>query len=104
MDCAHAHEAMATNAQPLGWNYDGWCCNGDGHTGDCQVVSHKAVRSVKGGYQITLEPGDHRLVTKRHVFFKEERAARKSPDGMYHVCLYPTENQLRCFYAPPMGF
>jgi len=86
-----------------GWQYEAWCCNGNGHTGDCQQIPMDSVKPVQGGWQITLKPGDHRLVTKRNVYFKSYSDTRISPDGFPHACLFPTEATLRCFYMPPFG-
>ncbi len=95
---AEAHEAMS------GWKYDGFCCNGDSHSGDCQMISTRNVKIIKGGYEIILGPGDHRLITRRHDFVLPQSEARRSQDSEYHLCLYPNEDTLRCFYAPDMGF
>jgi hypothetical protein len=95
---ATAHDAAS------GWTYDQFCCNGNNHNGDCQMIPATAVRIVQGGYQVTLRPGDHRLATRRHIFRLPQDAARRSKDGEYHLCLYPTEDTPRCFYAPDMGF
>lgn len=95
---AKAHEA------PSGMKYDASCCHAIGLRGDCQPIPNASVKPIPGGYQITLGPGDHRLATRVHVFQIEESKTRRSTDGQYHACLYPTENDLRCFYAPPMGF
>lgn len=96
-DDADAHKA------PSGMEYDGWCCNGDGRSGDCQPIPSATVKPIDGGYQITLHPGDHTLVTKPHIFTKKQSETRWSTDGQYHACLYPNESILRCFYAPPPG-
>jgi hypothetical protein len=95
---AYAHDA------PSGWAYDPYCCNGDGETGDCQMIPSRTVKVVEGGYQINLEPGDHRLVTHNHTFLIPQRKTMHSPDGAYHLCLFPDENTLRCFYAPDMDY
>lgn len=95
---AFAHDA------PSGWQYDPLCCNGDSHAGDCQMISSSTVRIVKGGYEVTLAPGDHRLATRRHVFLLSQWLTRRSRDGEYHLCLFPNEDTPRCFYAPDMGF
>lgn len=96
-DDARAHHSE------LGMKYDTWCCNGDGHSGDCQEIPSSAVKPIEGGWQVTLVPGDHRLVTRVHVFQIPQSNTRMSSDGRFHACLYPDENTLRCFYAPPMG-
>lgn len=97
MDAAKAHQA------PSGMRYDTWCCNGNNHTGDCQPIPNSSVRVIPGGYEITLSRGDHHMVTKTHVFTKTQTETRPSTDGQYHACLYPNEDSLRCFYAPPPG-
>lgn len=94
---ARGHEAG------MGWQYDPYCCNGNSHNGDCQEIPASTVRPIEGGYIITLVPGDHRMVTKPHTFTVKASEAKYSPDGLFHICLYPTENEVRCFYVPPMG-
>lgn len=89
---------------PSGFAYEPYCCNGDGHTGDCQMIPSKTVRIVTEGFQVTLLPGDHRLATHKHIFFVPQKETMESPDGAYHLCLFPNENTVRCFYAPPVGF
>lgn len=95
---AFAHDA------PSGMKYDAFCCNGDNHTGDCQPITARSVKVTSAGYVVTLGPGDHRLVTVSHRYVVPFADARASTDGEYHACLYPTEDTLRCFYAPPMSY
>ena len=95
---AHAHHA------PSGFTYEPYCCNGDDESGDCQQISSKTVRPSREGYEVTLLPGDHKLVTRRHVFLIPQAQTRESPDGAYHLCLFPNEDTVRCFYAPPLGY
>lgn len=94
---ASAHEA------PLGWAYETFCCNGNGQHGDCAPVPTSSVKAVDGGYEITLRPGDHPMITSPHTFFKAERETRLSGDEHYHVCLWPSQHNLRCLYVPPFG-
>lgn len=94
---ADAHHA------PSGMAYDPWCCNGNETTGDCAPIPSRDVRVTKDGYRIVIQPGDHPGVHVTHVFWESFAAARISTDGQYHACLFPTEYQLRCFYAPPQG-
>lgn len=96
--CAYGHDA------PLGWRYEPYCCNGNDDNGDCQMIPTKSVKIVQGGYQVTLAPGDHRLVTRYHVFKLPQQTTRRSQDSAYHLCLFPDENTPRCFYAPDMGY
>ncbi len=92
-----AHEAHS------GMPYPAICCNGNAKGGDCQAISSKAVRSIPGGYRVTLRPGDHWMVTREHVFDVPEARTRDSEDGQFHICLYPDENNNQCFFAPPPG-
>ncbi|UJW74393.1 hypothetical protein [Rhizobium sp. SL42] len=96
--CVYAHEPKS------GWQYDAFCCNGNQHTGDCQMIPSQSVRIIKDGYLLTLGPGEHRLVTRRHIFNVPQVTTRRSEDSEYHLCLYPNEDTLRCFYAPDMSF
>lgn len=90
---------------PMGWSYPISCCNGNAEEGDCQSIPASSVKAVDGGYQVTLGPGDHHLVTKGpHSWLKSMSETRQSKDENYHACLYPNEETLRCFFAPPMGF
>ncbi|MCY1667882.1 hypothetical protein [Rhizobium sp. SL86] len=95
---ALAHQAAA------GWEYDAYCCNGNSHTGDCQMIRTDRVRITAEGYEIELRPGDHRLVTVHHRHVVPIAEARRSRDEFYHLCLYPDEYTLRCFYAPDMAY
>jgi hypothetical protein len=95
---ARAHEA------PAGWTYEAYCCNGKEHTGDCQQIRADRVRVTAQGFQIEIRPGDHRLATVHHLFTVPQAEARRSQDEHYHLCLYPNEDTLRCFYAPDMSY
>ena len=50
------------------------------------------------------EPGDHREITRNHIFMIPQRKTMRSPDGAFHLCLFPNEDTPRCFYAPDMDF
>ncbi|MBB6484202.1 hypothetical protein [Rhizobium lusitanum] len=97
-----AGPALAHDA-PSGWSYDPYCCNGDGETGDCEMIPSRTVTIIPGGYRLTINPGDHHNVTRGHIFTLPQRRAMHSPDGAYHLCLFPDENTPRCFYAPDMS-
>jgi hypothetical protein len=88
---AGAHQA------PAGWAYPPICCNGNREHGDCQPIADQTVKPVAGGFRLTLAPGDH------HIFDIPQSQAKPSPDGHYHVCLYPNEDRVQCFFAPPPG-
>jgi hypothetical protein len=94
---AGAHQA------PSGWAYPPVCCNGNREHGDCQPIADRTVKPVAGGFRLTLAPGDHHMVTHAHVFDIPQSQAKPSPDGRYHVCLYPNEDRVQCFFAPTPG-
>ena len=94
----------SAHAAASGWQYEAFCCNGNSETGDCQMIPARSVRVIAGGYRVMLAPGDHRLATRAHIFLLPQDTTRRSQDGEYHLCLYPTEDTPRCFYAPDMGF
>ncbi len=87
-----------------GMKFDGWCCNGNTMNGDCQEIPGTAVKQVGNTVHVTLKPGDHPLVTKPHEYTMERDKVRRSTDGLYYACLFPTENFLRCLYLPPDSF
>lgn len=88
------------HTSPTGQVFDRWCCNGK----DCQAIPTESVTiNAAGEYEIRLRPGDHPMVTKVHVFTKAISETRPSSDGLFYACLWPTEDTLRCLYAPPLG-
>ncbi len=80
--------------------YDPYCCNGR----DCQPIPTQSVKVTPKGYLVILRPGEHTMVkrTVRHLvpFAK----VKPSADRRYHACLFPNQDHIRCFYAPPVGF
>jgi hypothetical protein len=91
----YAHQA------PSGFDYPASCCSGDKSIGDCQMISASVVRESPEGYEVVLLPGDHRLVTRRQSFRIPYGQQITSTDGNYHICLYPNEAVVFCFFAPP---
>jgi hypothetical protein len=89
-----------------GFDYDPWCCNG----GDCSELPEDAVVAGPEGWIVTLCKGEHPMVHSpqvRHVIpYKPTGVTRVKPsgDGKFHLCLFPTERDVRCFYVPPQGF
>jgi hypothetical protein len=73
---AHAHS----------W-YPSSCCSGR----DCDVLAESRVSAHGSGY----------IVDGR--FIVPPSQVRRSMDGRFHGC-FPTPNELRCFWAPPVGF
>lgn len=99
LSCAtYAHQA------PSGFQYAPYCCNGDGESGDCQPIPSEDVKIDGADYKIALKPGDHRMATRLHLFSVPQSKAMMSVDGFYHLCLFPNEDVVRCFYAPQMNF
>jgi len=94
---ARGHTAIS------GMVFDRWCCSGNAVNGDCQPIPLSSIKEIEGGYQVTLSPGDHPMVTRVHVYQMEESKVRWTTDGEAYACLYPNEDSLRCLYLPPPG-
>ena len=103
--------ALLLSTQPVlahSW-YDPWCCNEK----DCAPIPNESVTATDNGWYVVLEPGDHPLVTKRQEFVvpyftrdkgRFQQKARKSKDHQFHACLYPNEDNMRCFYEPDFSY
>lgn len=81
-----------------GFDYDLWCCNGS----DCRELPESAIVAGPDGWIVTLRKGEHPMVhsdSVRHVI--PYKTSRPSGDGKFHLCLWPTEKDARCFYVPP---
>jgi len=57
-----------------------------------------AVREERGGWRVTLMPGDHPRIDRPATFWGPPGAAGPSPDGRFHFCGVPST--ARCFLAP----
>src|SRR5262245_17379500 len=88
----HAHQA------PSGWSYPVQCCS----VIDCAEIPTSAVKETRGGYRVTLKPGDHVMVDAPFETVVPYAKAKAAPDGAYHICLSPTLKVL-CFFAGPRG-
>ena len=87
----------ATAARGHSW-YDWECCAGN----DCAPIPGSAVRATRGGYAVTIQPGEHPLVKDRAVTgFVAYADARPSGDGDFHACI--VGGALKCLYQPPGG-
>ncbi|MEW9838444.1 hypothetical protein ABUE29_24955 [Mesorhizobium sp. ZMM04-4] len=95
---AAAHDSKS------GWTYPPACCQGDKELGDCQEIPNASVRRAPDGFRVLLNPGDHHLVTKQHLFRISYGDLIPSGDSHFHICLHPTEDYANCFFAPPDGF
>lgn len=93
--------ALYAHKAPSGFDYPASCCSGDKSIGDCQMISANVVRETPEGYAVVLLPGDHRRVTRSQSFRIPYGQQITSPDGNYHICLYPNEAVVFCFFAPP---
>lgn len=83
--------------------YDPYCCRGEM---DCQPIKESAVKITDWGYAVTLYPTDHSMLANEKnpiTYLVSFKHAKRSPDGGYHACIYPTPKEMRCFYAPDMG-
>lgn len=83
-----------------GQEYSSFCCSGS----DCAPIPATAVTAGPNGWRVTLGPGDHPLARNQVSHLVPYGTERRAVDGRYHACLFPTEQTLRCFYAPPQGF
>jgi hypothetical protein len=79
--------------------YDPVCCS----ERDCAPIPYEAVEITDDGYLVTLRAGDHLMVSSTVVHVVAYADVLKSQDGEYHACLFPNQNVMRCFYAPPIG-
>jgi len=97
--------ASGHNAEAHDWysgttNRDGQnCCN----THDCQQIAGELVEETRGGFRIRLAPGQHVMVTSPVDHFVPYRDLQNSPDGKWHICLFPTQDIVRCFFGPVGG-
>jgi len=79
-----------------------WECCGGGPMGDCAPIPEHAVRAGKGGYLVTIRPGEHPLVKEAPVSgFVPYSEARVSQDSEFHACI--VAGALKCLYAPQGG-
>jgi len=89
---------------PTGWQYPTSCCwaPAQGRVGDCAEIPTDSVKEGPNGYQVTLSPGDHPMVTADVSFIVAYADAQTSPDGLYHVC-FRQDMSARCFFAGARG-
>jgi hypothetical protein len=99
--------AASAHHTGAGLKYDPWCCNGDGVHGDCWEIPDTAVRidAERQVFVITLHAGDHPKVTRDHVYevrytdmIQSREVIKRDFDDHYHLCLFPNESTVRCFY------
>jgi len=79
--------------------YDPVCCS----ERDCAPIPYEAVEITDEGYLVTLHAGEHLMVSSTVVHVVAYADVLKSKDGEYHACLFPNQEVMRCFYAPPFG-
>lgn len=108
---ALAHDAIPTQAQPLGWRYDWECCS----IADCARVDKRNVTEGPEGVTVRLAKGDHPMLLwdAEITIPYSSKQLRISKDGDFHVChdrqfLKPDgskyEGKFLCVYLPPRGF
>lgn len=83
--------------------YDYDCCSDR----DCQAISADRVTITDEGYRVTLEDGDHLMVsgTFSGMILHGDEDIRPSQDGQYHACVSAPAmgsgiQMLLCLYAP----
>ena len=91
--------SAAAHTASSGMQYDSWCCSGQ----DCAPIPSKGVTVQGTGYRVELNVGDHPMLTQHHIYIVPYQQVKNSTDGQYHICFWPDENTVRCFYAPPQG-
>lgn len=79
--------------------YDPWCCSDK----DCAPIPDQSVEEIDGGWKVTLNKGDHPMVTKPMEYFVKKGQEKFHHHGGTHACFYPDEETLRCLYVPPPG-
>lgn len=86
---------------PSGWAYDPACCS----TQDCAPIRVDLVRITAQGYEVTVAPGDHPLVTVQstYVFPFNDPRVRFSGDQNYHLCIGAYTKKGLCLYIPGTG-
>jgi hypothetical protein len=99
--------AFAHTAPSMTWNYPLRCCWSPtaapaGRPGDCDAIPKDAVKITPAGYEVSLVPGDHPMVTEPISFVVPYAEAEQSKDEDYHVC-FRAAMQPRCFFHPPFG-
>lgn len=80
---APAHDA------PMGWEYEAECC----HNQDCAPLPEDQTPKPLDGGDWLLKTGE--IVPKSKVKY--------SPDGLYHLCRWHSNNAVLCLYVPPQG-
>lgn len=94
---ARAHDA------PTGWSYSVACCSGY----DCAELPAGTVKEGSNGYQITLMPGQHPMVTGdifRATVPYGSSKIKDAPDGLYHACILKSSQSIICLYVGSRGF
>jgi hypothetical protein len=87
--------------------YSQACCSGK----DCAPIPASGLTETTGGWIITLQPGDHPMVTTHTVNeFIPFSKGRTSEDGDYHACVRaeaPSQvtppERIICLYVPNPG-
>lgn len=69
--------------------------------GDCHRLPGSHVKKGRNGFSVLVHPGEHPAVTKQQQFLIPYGSELPSGDGDFHICLYPTQDHVNCFFAPP---
>lgn len=73
-----------------------------GRRGDCDEIPARAVQERKDGYHITLQPGDHPMVSRPLSVIVPYSMEQVAPTGGYHICFNHMMG-VRCFFAGSRG-
>ena len=81
--------------------YPEHCCSGQ----DCAPIPDSAVSETADAITIRLLPGEHPMVDAPFTATipRDDRRIGRSPDGGWHVCLYPDPEggmRLPCIFEP----
>jgi DNA-binding transcriptional LysR family regulator len=84
------------------WSYNRACCCTHQW---CAPIPEHAVREERGGYRVTLRPGDHPQVSVPATWWIPADQTGRSPDGRKHFCGIATEavQSGRCLLIAPGG-
>lgn len=99
---AAGSEPLRAHQAPSGWTYEYACCG----NWDCGALKPEQVVLGPKGFVITIPPGTHPQVPADAgtiVVTVPYGGERKSPDGLFHICLASDGQRVLCLYAPPFG-
>lgn len=91
---AHAHDALPSKQQPLGWTYGWECCN----MMDCFQEVTSNIEELPEGY---------RVVSTGEIILYQDKRIKRSKDEFFHRCSHggaKDDPKSICLYVPDKGF